>query len=87
MSHDPANPVTLADLIAALQALPNVAPVERAKLARKLAHPARRILGEVGDAAVYEATDTMTYAEVAVALDVSKSRINNAVTDHLSRLP
>lgn len=79
-------PRNVTELAAELTALAGLPPVERARRARELERPARALIADLGDEAVYEATRTMTHAEVAKLLGVTQSRINNAVTAHRARV-
>lgn len=84
-------PTNLDELVEALNALAALPPVERARRARALDRPARAIIAEVGDEAVYQALHeivdrrTRTYAELARELGVSASRVNHAVTAYRQR--
>lgn len=73
-------PKNLTELVAELLALPELAPIERAKRARKLEPVSRALIAAVANEAVFEATRSSTHAEVAKALDVTQSRVNNAIT-------
>jgi len=78
-------PATLSELVEVLAGLADLPPIERASISRRLDNVARAILGEVGDAAVYEATRATTHAEVATALGVTPSRVNGAITRYHQR--
>jgi DNA-directed RNA polymerase specialized sigma24 family protein len=78
--------VNIRELVARIEALPGLPDVQRARQARGLIDDAKRLLSALADAAVVEATGNMTYAEVAVKLDVTVPAVNKAVTRHRRRL-
>ncbi len=76
------NTADLAKLIAGLAKRP---AVERARMARDLIDEAKRVLSTTADAAVFEATRSMPYGEVAARLGDSVPTVNKAVTRHRKR--
>jgi DNA-directed RNA polymerase specialized sigma24 family protein len=68
------------ELVAWLESLP---PLDQARVASLLVDTENiRRVGRIRRAAIYELTRSMTYAEVAAALGMSVSAVNNAVTAH-----
>lgn len=78
--HDEA--AALAKAIGSLHRLP---PTARAARARALVDEAKTVLAAVGDAAIVEALEASTYADLAEELGVTTSAINKAVSRHRAR--
>lgn len=89
--HKSGLPTNIEELVGALQALSELAPVERVRRARLLAPRALRVIAAAGDEATVEALEEIvgkrprTYADLAKLLGVSTDRINHAVTAHRKR--
>lgn len=86
-------PTTLAELVDVLDKLPDLDPLARALMVRRLDKVARRILGDVGDAAVVEAHQpagpsrrALTYAQIGEHLGVTPERIGNTVWRYRKRV-
>jgi hypothetical protein len=82
----PSGRAELEGLMAALEQLPELPPLDRARVARALTDVAKSTLSAVGDAAVVEALDGVTQADVATALGVTPAAVSKAVVRHRSRL-
>lgn len=76
----------LGALARAIEELPTLPPVARAKAAKALAGEAKRLLGLAHREAVFEASRDRPYPEVAAELGVSRAAINVAVTQHYAAL-
>lgn len=71
------------DLASLLSWLASLPAIDRAQVANMLvAHDTAKAVAAVRRAAIYEATRTNTYAEVARRLGVSDAAINKAVSEH-----
>jgi hypothetical protein len=75
-------PDNAVDLVVAILSLDSLPPVPRAQSAAALIQPAQQILGAIRREAIYEATRTLSYRDVAEQLDVKEGTINVAVSDH-----
>lgn len=73
---------SLADLASAIAALAQLPPIERADRAAALAIAAKHVLARVRRAAVFEATRSASWADVAKELGVSTAAVNQLVTQH-----
>lgn len=73
-------------LAAAIAGLDALDPIERARQAKALIVDAQRVLADLQREAVYQATRSQSYAEVAEALGVSPVAVNLAVTNHRKTL-
>jgi hypothetical protein len=69
-------------LVAAIEQLDSLPPLERARAARALTDVAKAVLAAVGDAAVVEALEGATQVQVATALGVSPAAVSKAVVRH-----
>ena len=84
-------PSTLAELVKVLASLAKKPPIERARIARRLAVPVRAILADVGEQAIFEAVHQVdgvrkvTHREVADALGITATTVNEAVTRYRHR--
>lgn len=84
-------PATLDELITVLQGLADLDPIERARTVRALSRQSRAILGDVGEAAIFEAVNEMVglrrrgHREVAQALGVTRATVNEAITRYRRR--
>jgi predicted DNA-binding protein (UPF0251 family) len=78
--------IRLKGLIETLQNLSDMPPVKRVEMARILVELSRVTVSAIGDAAVVEALDSMTYKQLAAELDVSEATINKAVTRNRQRV-
>lgn len=80
--HEPGSPSNSNELVRAILRLDVLEPVERARAAAALIQPAQQILGAIRKEAIYEATRTLPYQDVARRLDVKEATINVAISDH-----
>lgn len=78
-SNSPTNSI---DLVMAILRLDSLAPMERARAAAALIQPAQQVLATIRREAIFEATRTLSYREVAESLGVKEATINVAVSDH-----
>lgn len=79
-------PTTPDELARALRQLARLAPVERARRARRLVDVAKAVLSQAADAAVTEAAAEHGAAVTARLLGVTPSAVSNATTRHRARL-
>ncbi len=85
--HGADRPSTLFSLIAALAELPELSPVERARVAPDLIEAAKAVLSGVRGAAIQEAVDGgMSVVGVARELGVHRSKVTDALTAHRARV-
>lgn len=74
-------PTTLTDLIEALAALPDLDPVERARLCPVLIEATKKVMKATRESAILEATDPphrLSGVEVARALGIHPNKISEA---------
>lgn len=74
--------LSLGELAAAIAALAGLPPIERALSAATLADNAKSTLARIRRAAIYEATRSASWTDVAAALDVSEASVNKLIRLH-----
>lgn len=74
--------VSLTQLVSRLTRLSVLPPVERAIESAALADEARSVMARIRRAAVYEATRSESWADVAGRLGVSAAAVNQLITQH-----
>lgn len=80
-------PTTLFSLVSALAALPELPPVERARMAPELIEAAKGVLAGVRGEAMQEALDAgMTGVALAAELGINRSKVNDALAAHRATL-
>jgi|SRR5690606_23190547 len=77
--------VGVRELARQIAGLAKLSPVARARRARELVGTAKAVLSAAADAAVVEATRTMSYQQVARELGRSVASVNKAVSRHRAR--
>ncbi len=81
--HRGQRPTTLFSLVSALAALPELPPVERARVAPDLIEAAKGVLSGVRGSAMQEAVDGgMTVVALAAELGINRSKVNDALAAH-----
>jgi len=84
-------PTDLDELVTLLASLPDRPAIERAAIVRSIPTTVRAILGDIGEAAIFEAVHELdgmhkrTHREVGAALGVTPSTINEAITRYRKR--
>ncbi|MFE3454972.1 hypothetical protein ACFXJ8_39220 [Nonomuraea sp. NPDC059194] len=80
MAQTTASPATLPELIAALQSLAGLAPLDRARRAPELIEAAKGVLADARAVACLEASQAMPQVEISRRLGISRSKISEAIS-------